>query len=258
MRFKVLGPLEVERDDGPRADRGTTAARVPDRPADAAERGHRHRAARRRDLGGGPAGGAGQRPAASGDPTARAARRRGELSGHRARRLPAIVAPGALDADRFESGYRRARRMRDAEPDAACGSWRRSWRCGEGRRTASSRPAFAQAPSVRLAELRTAAAEDRVRAADPHRCGHRRRSRRPRAGRRRTPAGTPRRAADAGAARVRKGGRRPGGLSARTGSCWPTSSVWTPPRACASWRRGSSRTTYQDRPGRSSTEGPRR
>ncbi len=72
------------------------------------------------------------------------------------------VGPGALDAEEFEASYRRARTIIDAEPaeaarelDAALALWR-------GPAYGEFSEAFAQAPAVRLAELRTAAAEDRV------------------------------------------------------------------------------------------------
>ena len=73
-----------------------------------------------------------------------------------------IVAPGALDADRFESGYRRARRLLDAEPDAAVRELESALALWRGPAYGEFATGFAQAPSVRLAELRTAAAEDLV------------------------------------------------------------------------------------------------
>ena len=73
-----------------------------------------------------------------------------------------IVAPGALDADQFESGYRRARRLRDAEPDAAVRELEAALALWRGPAYGEFATGFAQAPSVRLAELRTAAAEDHV------------------------------------------------------------------------------------------------
>ena len=90
-----------------------------------------------------------------------------------------IVAPGALDADRFEAGYRRARQLLDAEPEAAARELESALALWRGPAYGEFATGFAQAPSVRLAELRTAAAEDLVELADPHRCGHRRRGRRP-------------------------------------------------------------------------------
>ena len=51
MRFKVLGPLEVEGDDGPVPIVGQRPRALLTALLDAAERGRRHRAARRRRLG---------------------------------------------------------------------------------------------------------------------------------------------------------------------------------------------------------------
>ena len=110
-----------------------------------------------------PPGGAGQRAAAGGDPAARAARRRGELSGHGARRVPGRSShpehwtpTGSSPVTDAPAGCGTPSRMR------LCGSWRRSLALWRGPAYGEFATGFAQAPSVRLAELRTAAAEDLV------------------------------------------------------------------------------------------------
>jgi predicted ATPase/DNA-binding SARP family transcriptional activator len=72
------------------------------------------------------------------------------------------VAPGALDADRFEAGFQRARRLRDADPDEAARELESALALWRGPAYGEFANGFAQAPSVRLADLRMAASEDLV------------------------------------------------------------------------------------------------
>ena len=163
MRFKVLGPLEVEGDDGPvpivgqrpralltvllvQPNEVVPTERIvdavwgedpPEAPANALQQVVTRLRAR---LG----------PGASDVATAPG-------GGYRV-----IVAPGALDADRFESGYRRARQLFDAEPDGAARELESALALWRGPAYGEFATGFAQAPSVRLAELRVSAAEDLV------------------------------------------------------------------------------------------------
>jgi predicted ATPase/DNA-binding SARP family transcriptional activator len=162
MRFKVLGPLEVERDDGPvpivgqRPRAFLTAlllqpnAVVPtDRLVDAVWGEHppvapanalQQVVTRLRARFGGEAGCLATAPGG----------------------YQLLVAPGALDADVFESGIRRARRLMDTEPDAAVRELESALALWRGPAYGEFADGFAQAASVRLAELRTSAAEDHL------------------------------------------------------------------------------------------------
>ena len=163
MRFKVLGPLEVEGDDGPvpivgQRPRALLTALLlqpnavvsterlvdalwgedpPEAPANALQQVVTRLRAR---LGDGAS-----------------------CLVHGARRIPGRSSrPEALDAEQFESGYRRARQLRDADPDAAARELEGALALWRGPAYGEFATGFAQAPSVRLAELRTAASEDHV------------------------------------------------------------------------------------------------
>jgi DNA-binding SARP family transcriptional activator len=162
MRFKVLGPLEVEGDDGPvpivggrpralmtallmqpndvvPADRlvdSVWGEEPPEAPANALQQ----IVTRLRTRLGPGAGAVATAP-----------------GGYRV-----VVAPGTLDADEFETGYRRARGLLDTEPDRAARELEAALALWRGPAYGEFATGFAQAPSVRLAELRTAAAEDLV------------------------------------------------------------------------------------------------
>ena len=135
-------------------------------------------------VGRGAARGAGKRVAAGRDPVAGPARLR---SGLPASRRPAATgwpsAPARWTRRSSRPAYRRARTIIDAEPaeaarelDAALALWR-------GPAYGEFSEGFAQAPAVRLAELRTAAAEDRVELLLRRGAADRGRGRRQRAGR---------------------------------------------------------------------------
>ena len=162
MRFKVLGPLEIESDDGPvpivgQRPRALLTALLlqpnavvpserlvdalwgedlPEAPANALQQVVTRLRTR---LG----SGAGCLATAPG--------------GYRV-----SVASGALDAEQFETGYRRARRLLDADPDEAARELETVLSLWRGPAYGEFSTSFAQAPSVRLDELRTAAAEDLV------------------------------------------------------------------------------------------------
>lgn len=162
MLFRVLGPLEVEADTGPveltgvrtralltalllQADTVVPAHRLivalwgERLPADASNALHQVVGRLRRQLG--PLGGA-----VVTDP-----------AGYRL-----ACDPSAVDAERFETGYRTARALAAEDPtvaaellDTALGLWR-------GQAYGEFGGGFARAPAARLAELRIAALEDRV------------------------------------------------------------------------------------------------
>jgi DNA-binding SARP family transcriptional activator len=162
MRFKVLGPLEVDSDDGPvpivgqrpralltalllqpntvvSSDRLLDAvwgADPPEAPANALQQVVTRLRARL-----GP--GAGCLATAPG--------------GYRV-----SVAAGGLDAEQFESGYRRARRLLGIDPGEAARQLETVLALWRGPAYGEFASGFAQAPSVRLEELRTAAAGDLV------------------------------------------------------------------------------------------------
>jgi predicted ATPase/DNA-binding SARP family transcriptional activator len=162
MRFKVLGPLEVEGDDGSvpivgqrlralltallmRPNEVVATERLidavwgedpPASPANALQQV----VTRLRSRLGGAAGCVATTP-----------------GGYRV-----VVAPGSLDADLFETCYRRARQLMDAAPDAAARELESALALWRGPAYGEFAAGFAQASSVRLAELRTVAMEDHV------------------------------------------------------------------------------------------------
>ena len=69
---------------------------------------------------------------------------------------------GSVDADEFEEGYRRARALMASDPDEAARILDEVLALWRGPAYGEFAGGFAQAPSVRLAELRTSAQEDRV------------------------------------------------------------------------------------------------
>jgi predicted ATPase/DNA-binding SARP family transcriptional activator len=167
MKFKVLGPLEVEGDAGaavvvtgqrPRAlltalllDPGAAvpldrlvdalwADELPAAPANALQQ----IVARLRG-----------RFAAAGDGMADALATTPD--GYRL-----AVPPGAVDAVLFERGYRRARAVRDEDPRAAAAVLDEALALWRGPAYGEHAEGFARAPAVRLEELRTAALEDRA------------------------------------------------------------------------------------------------
>jgi predicted ATPase/DNA-binding SARP family transcriptional activator len=178
MRFRVLGPLEVEGDDGPlpivgQRPRALLTALLmrpnevvapealvdavwgedlPEAPGNALQQVvTRLRSRLHSGLHSGPHSGPHSRPGA----------RDGVLvtapGGYRV-----VVASDGLDADRFEAGYRRARGLADTDPEAAIRELEAALALWRGPAYGEFATSFAQAASVRLTELRTAAAEDRV------------------------------------------------------------------------------------------------
>jgi predicted ATPase/DNA-binding SARP family transcriptional activator len=73
-----------------------------------------------------------------------------------------LVAPGQLDADAFETSYRQARQLADVDPESALKEIESALGWWRGPAYGEFATGFAQAASVRLDELRAAAAEDRV------------------------------------------------------------------------------------------------
>ncbi len=73
-----------------------------------------------------------------------------------------IVVPGALDADEFEAGYRSVRALLESDPEAAARRLEAVLALWRGQAYGEFSTGFAQAPAVRLAELRAAALEDQV------------------------------------------------------------------------------------------------
>jgi predicted ATPase/DNA-binding SARP family transcriptional activator len=162
MRFKVLGPLEIEGDDGSvpivgqrlralltalltRPNEVVATARLieaiwgedpPDAPVNALQQV----VTRLRSRLGRAAGCVATAP-----------------GGYRV-----VVAPGALDADLFETSCRRARRLMEVEPEVAARELESALALWRGPAYGEFADGFAQAASVRLAELRTAAAEDHL------------------------------------------------------------------------------------------------
>lgn len=167
MRFKVLGPLEVEGGTGaavvitgqrPRAlltalllDPGAVVpldrlvdALWGDEPPSAAANALQQIVARLR-----------VRLAAAGDGTADAL-----VTASGGYRL--AVPPDAVDAAVFERGYRRARALGDEDPRLAAGVLEEALALWRGPAYGEHAEGFARAPAVRLEELRTAALEDRA------------------------------------------------------------------------------------------------
>jgi DNA-binding SARP family transcriptional activator len=74
-----------------------------------------------------------------------------------------LVAPdGAIDADEFEGSYRRARALMDADPDQAARALDSALALWRGPPFGEFGSGFAQVAAVRLEDLRNAALEDRV------------------------------------------------------------------------------------------------
>jgi predicted ATPase/DNA-binding SARP family transcriptional activator len=162
MRFRVLGPLEIESDDGPlvvsgRRPRALLAALllqpnslVPtERLVDALW---------------------GENPPASAanavqQVVARLRARLGRFAGC-IRTQPGgyvlAAVDGSIDADEFETAYRRARSLMDADPERAARVLDSALALWRGPPFGEFGAGFAQAAAVRLDELRTTALEDRV------------------------------------------------------------------------------------------------
>ena len=173
MRFRVLGPLEIETDDGPIAITGQRPRALltalllqprklvstdrlvdalwdedrPDSPANALQQVVTRLRAR---LG----------------RWARVVRT--EPGGY------LLAAPeGSIDAEEFELSYRRARTLMDADPGQAARVLDRALALWRGPAYGEFGNGFAHVSAVRLDELRMAALEDRVELLLRGRCGHR-------------------------------------------------------------------------------------
>ena len=72
------------------------------------------------------------------------------------------VPPESVDAEEFERGYRRARALLDTDPSAAADALDEVLALWRGTAYGEFAEEFARAPSVRLEELRTAGREDRA------------------------------------------------------------------------------------------------
>jgi len=167
MKFKVLGPLEVEGDTGaavvvsgqrPRAlltalllDPGAVVpldrlvdALWGDKPPSAPANALQQIVARLRG-----------RLAAAGDGVSAVL-----VTAPGGYRL--AVSPDAVDAPLFERGYRRARNLRDEDPRSAAAVLDDALALWRGPAYGDHAEGLARAPAVRLEELRTAALEDRA------------------------------------------------------------------------------------------------
>jgi predicted ATPase/DNA-binding SARP family transcriptional activator len=162
MRFKVLGPLEVERDDGPVPIAGqrpralVTALLLQPNAVVPAER--------LVDALWGEA-----LPAAPANALQQVLTRLRSTWGQDADHLATVpggyrlsVAPGSLDAEEFETRFRRARTLMATDPDESARELDAALALWRGPAYGEFAEGFAQAPSARLGELRAAAEEDRV------------------------------------------------------------------------------------------------